>query len=263
MKIKKMKNRKPTVFILIAVALTVADFSGCKKHLRHKNIVCVMDLSDDPQFPGRVAYYERTASKLLIERADFNDRIVFIPVDHGSLTNNAEIAEYTFKSQGAYTPDGTSPLDEDSLATQNLNVEKARDTGGFKNQLARVVNARKDLTRGTDLISALNNTLKYYQPDEDNELVLFSDMMNWSAELKMEPGSFSAGMIAEKLTIMPPLDGKNIQVFIHTGALTNIPNEHFLAVEAFWTKYFRLHHFILADYSSTSTDALIKLMGQK
>lgn len=226
----------------------------------HKNIICYIDFSENPNFDKRVNYYNDVMNNSIIGNMSFEDRIVVLPIDNGTLTNSSEIIIDSLKKQSDYVPDGTSPLDEDAVAQKNADTEKKKISKDLTAKIQQAKLDRSGLKKGTDIIGALSSANKYYEDGQDNIVIFLSDMMNWSNNLKMEEGSFNASMIDSKLAELPKIDGKSANVLIHTGDLTNISEKHFNILNQFWTKYFQNNKFTLVDYSSGSTSKLDELV---
>jgi len=255
-----MKNKQFIRYCWLTALLIIIP-CACRKAAVHKNIICFIDFSNEPLFPGRVNYYAGIAATEIIAQMSYGDRIVILPVDNGTLTNSGELIDFTFKNEGDYIPDGTSPLDEDGVAEKNLNSDKKHFIAMLNRSVASALIERRNLKEGTDILSALSSAAKYEQNGQDNRLVFLSDMMNWSADLKMEPGHFSSAMIDAKLAAMPNINGKHVEVLVHTGDETGISNAHFMAVNQFWVRYFKANNFDLTDYSSTSDQGLRALFS--
>ena len=135
-------------------------------------------------------------------------------------------------------------------------MDKKAISDFFNTSIARAKVERANLTKGTDITGALKDVSKYYQDGQENIIILLSDMMNWSGNLKMEEGSFTSEMIDNKLAELPTIDGSKANVIVHTGDITNISSKHFSIVNDFWKKYFDKNGFILFDYSSGAKSKL-------
>ncbi len=245
-----MKN-KSTFLPLIAMALLISSCnSSCTKKVVHKNIICYIDFSVNPNWDARINYYGDVINNSIIKNMSYNDRIVILPIDNGTTTNSQEILNNSLKKQFDYIPDGISPLDEDRVAEENLEKDKKAFCDAFNTNISSAKISRANLTKGTDITGALQDVSKYYQEGQENIIVLLSDMMNWSGNLKMEEGSFTAELIDKKLAELSSIEGKNVKVIVHTGDITNISSKHFSIVNEFWKKYFEKNNFVLYDYSS-------------
>lgn len=254
-----MKNNFTLSFIIYALLL--AFIPSCKTNPPiHRNIICYIDFSENPNFDKRVAYYSEIVNNIIIKNMSFNDRLIVLPIDNGTVTNSSEIIDSSLKKQFDYIPDGTSPLDENDVAQKNIGDDKQKISDNFNLNIEKAISDRSNLQKGTDIIGALSNVSKYYQGGQENIVILLSDMMNWSDNLKMEEGSFTANMIDSKLAQLPKIDGKSTKILVHSGDLTNISNKHFTVLNQFWTKYFLNNNFILVDYSSGAKSKLEELM---
>lgn len=255
-----MKRISSSLSLIALVLFVTILVSSCEKEKVHKNIICYVDFSENPNRAKRVADYAEVINNSIIKNMSFNDRIVILPIDNGTITNNIELLDKSLKKQFDYIPDGTSPLDEDRVAQENLDKDIKAMTDEFNASIAKALTDRANLTKGTDIIGALNGIGTYYQARQKNIVVLLSDMMNWSSNLKMEQGSFTANMVDKKLAELPTIDGQKAIVLVHAGDITNISNDHYNAVNGFWKKYFDKNNFSLDDYSSTGKSKLEEII---
>ncbi len=256
----KIKN---SIHLFVTCFLISAFFTSCNKEEKHKNIICFVDFSVNPNWEKRVAYYSETLSGSILKNMKYRDRIVVLPIDNGTTTNSGELLLETFKKEFDYIPDGTSPIEEDSVMKANLTLDMERISKLFFTNIEKAKLDRSNLKMGTDITGALANVKKYYQDDQENIVVLFCDMMNWSGSLKMEEGSFNAEMIEKKLAELPKIDGKSSTVIVHTGDITNISANHFAVVQKFWEGYFKNSNFNLFDYTSAGKAKLEELIKSK
>jgi hypothetical protein len=255
-----MKKISSTLSLIAFAFLVTILVSSCGKEKVHKNIICYVDFSENPNRDKRVAYYVEVINNSIIKNMSFNDRIVILPIDNGTITNNIELLDKSLNKQFDYIPDGTSPLDEDRVAQENLDKDIKAMTDEFNANITKAITDRANLTKGTDILGALNGVGTYYQAGQKNIVVLLSDMMNWSSNLKMEQGSFTANLVDKKLAELPTLDGQKAIVLVHTGDITNISNDHYNSVNGFWKKYFDKYNFSLNDYSSSGKSKLEEII---
>ena len=255
-----MKNISSILSLIVFAFIVTILVSSCGKEKVHKNIICYVDFSENPNRDKRVAYYAELINNSIIRNMSFNDRIVILPIDNGTITNNIELLDKSLKKQFDYIPDGTSPLDEDRVAQENLAKDIKAMTDEFNASVTKAIITRANLTKGTDILGALNGVGTYYQEGQKNIIVLLSDMMNWSSNLKMEQGSFTANMVDKKLAELPTLDGQKATVLVHAGDITNISNDHYSIINGFWKKYFDKNNFLLNDYSSTGKSKMEEII---
>jgi len=256
-----MLKNNSTLYLLSICCFALICFASCNtKQPPHKNIICYVDFSVNPNRDKRVADYAELINNSIIKNMSFNDRIVILPIDNGTITNNIELLDKSLKKQFDYIPDGTSPLDEDRVAQENLSKDIKVMTDDFNASITKAIITRANLTKGTDILGALNGIGTYYQEGQKNIVVFLSDMMNWSSNLKMEQGSFTANMVDKKLAELPTLDGQKATVLVHAGDITNISNDHYNTINSFWTKYFDKNNFLLDDYSSTGKSKLEEII---
>ena len=109
-----MKKISSTLSLIVLAFIVTILVSSCGKEKVHKNIICYVDFSENPNRDKRVADYAEVINNSIIKNMSFNDRIVILPIDNGTITNNIELLDKSLKKQFDYIPDGTSPLDEDT-----------------------------------------------------------------------------------------------------------------------------------------------------
>lgn len=245
-------------YLLTSVAVLIClSIQSCKKDRTHRNIICLVDFSVNPQWEERLDYYEDVIATSVIPNMSYEDRLVVLPIDNGSVTNSEELLDFTLKRQFDYIPDGTSPMEEDQVSEENLKKDLEKMSSDLAQSLIKTRTSRADLKKGTDIFGALSGATGYYQQGQHNIVILLSDMMNWSSKLKMEPGSFNSSMIGEKLSEVGSLEGNGAAVIVHTGDITNVSNEHYLTIKDFWTKFFEGNSYQLKDFSSAGRSNLV------
>lgn len=257
-----MKKISSTLSLIAFAFVVTILVSSCGKEKVHKNIICYVDFSENPNRDKRVADYAEVINNSIIKNMSFNDRIVILPIDNGTITNNIELLDKSLKKQFDYIPDGTSPLDEDRVAQENLDKDIKAMTDEFNASITKALTDRAKLTKGTDILGALDGIGTYSQDGQKNIVVLLSDMMNWSSNLKMEQGSFTASMVDKKLAELPTLEGQKAIVLVYTGDITNISNDHYNTVKGFWKKYFDKNNFSFDknNYNSTGKSKLEEII---
>ncbi|MFN4050409.1 MAG: hypothetical protein ACK4J3_19295, partial [Acinetobacter pittii] len=94
-------------------------------------------------------------------------------------------------------------------------------------------------------------------------IFLFSDMMNWTNTLKMEPQDkgFNSNTLESSLTKVRNVDLSNSTVIVLTGEQVDVSADHFNLVKSFWTKYFETNNSKLYDYNSASLTKLKEIMN--
>lgn len=248
-----------SLILTMAICITI---QSCKKEKIHRNIICLVDFSVNPQWEARLDYYEDVIASSVVPNMSYEDRLVVLPIDNGSVTNSEELLDDSLKKQFDYIPDGTSPMVEDEVSETNLKKDLEKIAEKLSENLQNTRASRSDLKKGTDILGALSGATNYYQPGQRNIIILLSDMMNWSSKLKMEPGSFDSAMIEAKLSEIGVIDGQGTVVIVHTGDITNVSNEHFLTIKDFWTRFFKQNGFSLEDFSSAGRSNLIGIVKQ-
>ena len=252
--------RKTGIWILLFVCCFLL---GCNNKQPHNNIICFVDFSEAPEWNKRLEDFRNLIQHAVIGNMRVEESIVVLPIDKASLTAGTEIYKATFKKELQYIPERTSPIDEDKVLAKNVQQDRDSFSSAFARRFETVKSERIKQIQGTDIFGALEQAKKYVEPDQKNIIILFSDMMNWSSELKMEPDNFSLSSVNIALQKAPSVQIFNARVIVFTGNLSQISQLHFKAVKQFWTEYFKKQNIELVEYSSGAVTSLEKAISSK
>lgn len=261
-----MKNTYILNAIILLTALTVT-ISSCKwgterEAPRGKNIICLVDFSDSKNASERLQFYMTVIKDNIIPNLGMYDKISVLPIDKASITNSSDIFIKDLSATD-FEPEMSNAMEEEELIQTNL--KKYRDSLiiDFTNAFHSAINSRNKSQHGTDIFGALDvvKSSKLKERDE-NYLIMFSDMMNWSKTLNMEPDNrnFNANTLDGLLDKMPNHQMPNLTALVLTGKQVEVTADHFKLVQTFWTKYFEKNGIRLYDYNSASVSKLNELM---
>lgn len=250
------------ILFLFAVLLS---FSSCTNTVSDNsedlpyNIICFIDFSETPDWEDRMNSMKVIIQNSVINKLGYNAKLIILPLDKGSITGSKEILIGTTRDEFDYIPDMTAPPDEEKVARENL--QKTRDSliNVFNTAFSVTSKERKSLQKGTDIFGAIDQAGQYITKGK-NLIIFFSDMMNWSNDLKMEPGNFTLSAIEDKLAKSPALTLPESSIYVLTGNVSHIDADHFKAVKQFWEKYFQKQQIVLLDFSSGNVTQLEKLI---
>lgn len=258
-----MKNTlKIIVSILIFASLTL--ITSCKREVpKGNNIICLIDFSDAQNSNERLLFYMTAIKKNIIPKLGIYDKITILPIDKASVTNSSDIFLANL-SEIEFEPEMASPMEEEQIIQDNLKKYKSTLTITFDKKFQETINTRTKSNHGSDIFGALEVAKNKLNPQDDNYIILFSDMMNWSNSLKMEPNNvnFNYKTLDAQLEKIQKIDFENSKIIIITGEQIEVSSDHFNLVKTFWTKYFFLNNSNLIDYNSaslTKLDELIKV----
>lgn len=255
-------SKKITTFIS---CLLIAGFmlNSCKanKNAEGRNIICLVDFSESVSSEERLAFYMSAIRNHILSKLSYHDRITVMPVDRASLTNAAELLTADL-SKVDFEPENASPMEEEQIMQTNLQKYKDSLALSFAAKFEQAVTSRNKTKTGTDIFGALEVIKNRTNAPGDNVMILFSDMMNYSPVLKMEPSNraFKRNTLNSCIDNVPSVSLQNTTVLVITADQSHIPADHFSLVQSFWKLYFEKNNIRLYDYSSSSLNKLDELM---
>lgn len=250
---------KKILFLFVVLCSGFSCTNSDKSDKLPYNIICFIDFSETPDWEARMNSMKGIIQNSVINKLGFNVKLVILPLDKGSITGSKEILTGTTLDEFDYIPDMTAPVDEEKVAKENL--QKTRDSlnNVFNTAFSITSTERKGLQKGTDIFGAIDQAGQYTTKGK-NLIIFFSDMMNWSSDLKMEPGNYSSSTVDDKLAKSPDLTLPESSVYVLTGNVSHIDADHYKAVKQFWGKYFQKQQIELLDFSSGNVTQLEKLI---
>lgn len=257
-----MKIYKVTISFICILAIAFF-FTGCKKATKNgKNIICFVDFSDSKNTSSRLDFYKEVIHKSILINLNMYDRLIILPIDKSSVTNSTEIF-FVDMSKKSFYPEMASPLEEEKIVKENIKRELDSLSVVFSRNFDLAKQGRVSPSLGTDIFGALEVGKREIVSGEDNVIVLLSDMMNWSEELKMEPqnNTFNDKTWEQLLTKVTQVKLEDSKIVVITGEVVDASPEHYKLIQKFWSKYFEVNNAILYDYNSASTSKLNELMA--
>jgi len=258
-------NRKHILSFLTASCMVlVLSLGACiKQEPSGMNVICLVDLSDSGEALQRKTFYMKIIRDVVIPKLGLHDAITVIPIDDASVTNSAAIFRADLSSQD-FEPEFASPMEVDSLVQKKMREYKAELASDFETSYRQVLEKRASYGNATDLFGAIEQGGKLCDKKKRNVIIFFSDMMNYTDALKMEPGnsSFNNNSLEDALKRAPVHSLPGSIALVLTGELSDISTDHFRLVNSFWSSYFKRNGIALYDYSSTSTQKLEELLQE-
>jgi hypothetical protein len=260
-------NKSTNFLAIIFLFASISSLTSCKwgqkrEEPKGKNIICLIDFSDAKNATERLIFYMTAIKENIIPKLSLYDKITVLPIDRASVTNSSDIFLANL-AQKNFEPDMASPMEEKQIIQDNL--KKYSDTLSitFEQSFQTAINNRNKTSLGTDIFGALEIAKDKLSSRDDNYIFLFSDMMNWTSTLKMEPQDkgFNSSTIESSLAKVPNVDLSNSTIIILTGEQVDVSADHFNLVKSFWTKYFEKNNGKLYDYNSASLTKLNEIMN--
>ena len=261
----KSNNIIAITFLFTAIALMTSCKWGQKREEpKGKNIICLIDFSDAKNANERLMFYMTAIKDNIIPKLGLYDKVTVLPIDKASVTNSSDIFLANL-SEKNFEPEMASPMEEDQIIQDNLKKYKDTLSITFEQSFQTAINTRNKTSLGTDIFGALEVAKSKLNSRDDNYIILFSDMMNCSNILKMEPQDkgFNASTLKSSLTKAPNVDLANTTIIVLTGEQVDVSADHYNLVKSFWTKYFETNNSKLYDYNSASLTKLKEVMSLK
>jgi hypothetical protein len=258
-------NKSTNILAITLLFATITLMNSCKcgqkrEEPKGKNIVCLIDFSDAKNANERLLFYMTSIKENIIPKLGLNDKLTVLPIDRASVTNSSDIFLANL-SQKNFEPEMASPMEEEQIIQDNLKKYKDTLSVKFEESFQKAINNRNKSSLGTDIFGALEVAKNKLNSSDVNYICLFSDMMNWTNTLKMEPQDFNAGKLEHSLSKAQNVDLSNANIIVLTGEQLEVSADHFNLVKSFWTKYFQSNNAKLYDYNSGSLTKLKEAMN--
>jgi len=258
------RNRFLSFLTVSSVLLVLFLISCIRQAPSGMNVICLVDLSDSGSELQRKTFYMNIIRDTVIPMLDKHDKITVIPIDDASVTNSAEIFRADLSSEN-FEPEFASPMESDSLEQKKFQEYISSLKAEFETSYRQVTEKRASYGRATDLFGALEQSEKLLDKKKRNIVILLSDMMHYTATLKMEPDNpaFNRESLDAAVKSSPPFSLPGATALVLTGELSDISTDHFMLVKSFWSRYFDQNGIAIHDYSSTSTQKLEELLSER
>ena len=255
-------NKPTNIFAIILLFAILSSLTSCKWWPKReepigKNIICLVDFSDAKNTNERLMFYMQAIRDNVIPKLGMYDKITVLPIDRASVTNSSDIFICNLSQQN-FEPELANAMEEEQIVQDNLIKYKDTLTIAFEQSFQAAINSRHNTSLGTDIFGAFEVAKDKLSARDDNYILLFSDMMNWTNTLKMEPQnqSFNISNLESLLTSVPNIELFNATVIVLTGEQVDVSADHFNLVKLFWTRYLETNNAELYDYNSASLTKL-------
>ncbi len=251
-----MKNL--TFFIIGLVAFTL---TSCKEE-KTKNIIVLIDTSGTID-SNTIEWYKSTTENSVIKKMGMKDRLMVLPIDYGSQTASQEIFRVDFSKNNYKNEFAGLQAEEVEIQSHNdsINTEILKFNLSFEKSKSN----RAKYNKGTDIIGSLNEASKYYDPNAENIIVIFSDMMQYTDESKMnmETQLNSSKDIEIYLSKVDPIYLNGYKILILTGLQDNVKPNKYNSIKSFWELYISNNGGDLIDYSGAMQSKLEESISTK
>lgn len=250
------------IIIAFSCLNTSCGWGKKKSAAKGKNIICVVDFSDSKNAMERLQFYSNVIKDNIIPTLGVHDKITVEPIDNASITNASDILLKDLSVMN-FEPEQASPIEEEQITKDSLKKYITLLQKEFLNNFQTAITNRNKSNHGTDIFGALEVVKGKLKSNDDNYIILLSDMMNWSDALNMETDSkeFNSGSLEKALKKVPNFEMPKTTVLVLTAEQVEVSSEHFKLVQLFWKKYFEKNKINLYDYNSASLAKLNELMA--
>jgi len=247
---------------MILLAITLC-FTSCKEAV-HKpaSITVFMDWSTS--LPEATKQFYIGFIYKLFSYLKPGDEIRILPIDKNTEAGSLELVSLIIPPPEQFS----NPLDPPA---QKNTLMKIRFKNFYESKINTVqagLNKLKfrdsKLQQGTDIFGALRLAQNYFDTSKTNVLIICSDMLNYSPELKMEKVKLDRKFISDALKkINSKYANTNYTgLFCVTGSNDQLATTDYLGAKDFWTSYFQQANFKNTLYISGETSVIEQKLRQ-
>jgi|GEM_PF-4548206 len=243
--------------LLILFFVFTLCFASCKEDVRKPaSITVFMDWSTS--LPEATKQFYIGFIYKVFTYLKPGDVIRILPIDKNTESGSVELVNLTIPPSEQFS----NPLDPP--AQKNL-LMKIRFKNFYESKINTVqagLNKLKfrdsKLQQGTDIFGALRLAQNYFDTSKTNILIICSDMLNYSQELKMEKVKLDRSFISNALK---KLNSKYVNtaytgLFCVTGSNDQLDASTYWGAKDFWTNYFQQANFKNTLYISGETSVV-------
>lgn len=239
-----------TSFLLIVLAVVILHSceNGTSASPEVSNI-CLVDISGSID-NSNLMFYLENIQKSIIPFLNEKNSLVLLAIDNGSHTAAVPLFEVDMINMQFENP--SDPMTaRKKLGEQRRKKYLQSISDSFISETMKNIEKRKAYAKKTDLFGSLRQIKRYTK--ELTNVIIFSDMLNYSEEANMEKIINSKISPLKSIEKMPKVQGNNsIQIYVCTGDNTNLGTTAYNDLEAFWRTYFSNNDFKLIDYTSSN-----------
>jgi hypothetical protein len=236
--LSQLNLAKTTVLtVLIAMALS---FTGCKDAV-HKpaNVTAFIDWSNslgDMTEDFYVAFIYKLTTYLKP-----GDHLRVLPIDKNTESGSVELVDIIVPPASEFSSPFDPPAQKNELAAFRFKKFQDSIIRVLKAGIAELKKRNVNLKQGTDIFGALRVAQGYFEPAKINVLLLLSDFLNYSPELKMEKVKLDNRFISAALAGLHHHYNrtKYFGVYCITGPNDQLNPAVFEGAKTFWTRYFK------------------------
>lgn len=224
------------------------------------NIIVLLDFSKS--IPSQTQLWYRTVViEDIIPDLGEKDKITVLPIDYGSATSSSELLHADLSTQTF-----KYMLDSPVIAAKKKKSRKEsflKDiANGFDSTFNYSVNARSQYALGTDVLGGLKQANKYHVKNQNNLIIIFSDMINETEELSLARSMNSQTDINNQLKKITIPNFEKADVIVMTGEQPGLKINQYRLLQKFWGDFFAKTNLKLIDYESGGITILKKRLKE-
>lgn len=251
-----MKNLQFLIVGVITLTLT-----SCKEE-KPKNIITLIDTSGTID-SNTIEWYRESVENCIMQKMGKKDRFMVLPIDFGSQTASQELYRVDF-SKNNYKNEFAGLQSAEVEAQSHANSIK-KEINTFRIAFANAKTSRERFNRGTDIIGSVKEASKYFDPNTENILVIFSDMMQYTdkSKMNMESQLNNEDEVETYLSRVEPINLLGFKIIILTGIQEGMTPIKYNAIKSFWEIYINKCEGSLIDYSGGMRTKLEESISNK
>lgn len=239
-----------TSFLLIVLAVaTLYSCDNVTSASPEVSNICLVDISGSID-NSNLMFYLENIQKSIIPFLNEKNSLVLLAIDNGSQTAAVPLFEVDMANMQFENP--SDPMTARKKLGEQRRKKYLQDiSSSFINETMKNIEKRKAYAKKTDIFGSLKQIGRYAK--NRTNVIIFSDMINYSEESNMEKIINSKSSPLERIEEMPIIKGnKSIEIYVCTGDNTNLGTTAYNDLEAFWRIYFSNNDFKLIDYTSSN-----------
>jgi len=220
-----------TIFQFLLAISMCASLSSCSE--KDKNVIVLFDMSNsiDPRVQG---FYQSVIEKEVCMNLSQFDKVTVLPIDGGSETATTELMSIDFfANRKAWDVMGKNSNETSQLKKEALEKFVHQKMEELKGRLKDAQKGRAIVSNRTDIIGALHSSEKYIDSAKDNNIIILSDMEQFSGKVKMRPTEQATKWLEESKGLSFSRL-KFAQIHVITGEQLEMSKDYYAQIKTYW-----------------------------
>lgn len=253
--LEREKMYKKYFFILSLILV----FSCEQKVEKFSNFVILIDFSKS--IPTQtLEWYRKIVKDEIIPNLGEKDQITVLPIDYGSSIGSSELLHANLNEQiFSYTLDSPVIASKKKQLRQTIYLNDI--ASGFDSTFNYSVTNRNKYSLGTDVLGGLKQANKYFENNQNNLIIIFSDMINETEDLNLDSSLKNSNDVESILNKLIIPEYNKFDLVVMTGELPFIKISQYKLLQKFWEEYCTKSNLNLLDYQSGGITILKKKLA--